>query len=153
LIINKVLLMFERVMIATDGSKTSEKAAKIGIDLAKLSGGKVTAVYVADTGRLSHLPDDMILVGIRELLIKEGEEATGFIASLAEKEGVACERRVVEGVPSDELMQSSNEINADILVMGSVGRSGLDRFLLGSVAEKVVQHSKAPVLTVPGDRS
>lgn len=142
--------MFGKIMIATDGSVTSEKAAVVGVDLARIASSKVIAVYVADTGRLSHLPDDMILLSIKDLLVKEGQEATEFVASLAAKAGVECENMVVEGPPSDELLRTAKEVGADLVVMGSVGRSGLDRFLLGSVAEKVVQHSKVPVLTVPG---
>lgn len=139
-------------MIATDGSETSDKAAKVGVEIARISGGRVTVVYVADTGRLSHLPDDMMLVSIRDLLLREGETATTYVKELARKEGVPSERMVVEGKPSDELLRVSKENDIDLMVMGSVGRSGLDRFLLGSVAEKVVQHAKVPVLTVPGDR-
>ncbi|NYT02510.1 MAG: universal stress protein [Methanosarcinales archaeon] len=145
--------MFEKIMIATDGSDTSEKAAKVGVDLARISGGKVFVIYVADTGRLSHLPDDMLLVSIRDLLLREGEEATGNIEKMAAEAGVAFQKMIVEGKPSDEILKASREEGIQLLVMGSVGRSGLDRFLLGSVAEKVVQHSQVPVLTVPGDRS
>jgi nucleotide-binding universal stress UspA family protein len=57
---------------------------------------------------------------------------------------------VLRGHPSDELLRYSLESKTDLLVMGSVGKSGLNRFLLGSVAEKVAQHSKVPVILVPG---
>lgn len=144
--------MFERIMVATDGSQTSEKAAKVAVDLASLSGGRILAVYVADTGRLSHLPDDMMLVSIREMLLKEGDEATGYVESLGSPVGVSVDKKVLEGNPTDELLKICQDADIQILVMGSVGRSGLDRWLLGSVAEKVVQHSRVPVLTVPGDR-
>ncbi|MDH7596486.1 MAG: universal stress protein [Methanothrix sp.] len=144
--------MIEKIMIATDGSETSERAARFGVELARNLGARVIAVYVADTGRLSHLPDEMILVGIRDMLLKEGEDATSYVESIASNAGVACEKRVVEGKPTDEILKLSRDLNVDMLVMGSVGRSGLDRFLLGSVAEKVVQHSRVPVLTVPGER-
>lgn len=138
-------------MIATDGSETSEKAARIGVGVAKLAGGRVTAVYVADTVRLAHLSGYLIFSGaIREMMLKEGEEATEFVEERAKEAGVECKRLVVEGNPSDELLRLSQE--ADLLVMGSVGRGGLDRFLLGSVAEKVVKHSRVPVLMVPGER-
>ncbi len=143
--------MFERIMIATDGSKHSERAAEVGVELARLSGGAVTVVYVADTGRLSHLPEDMALASIRDLLIKEGEDATNFIGEMAERAGVPCTKEVIEGNPSEELIRRA-ESGAEMLVMGSVGRTGLDKFLLGSVAEKVVRNSRVPVLTVPGEK-
>lgn len=144
--------MFERIMIATDGSKHSERAAEAGIELARLSGGSITVVYVADTGRLSHLPEDMALASIRDLLIKEGEEATDYIEEMANKAGVTSTKKVIEGHPGDELVRFADEAGVDVIVIGSCGRSGLEKFLLGSVAEKVVRTSKVPVLTVPGDR-
>ncbi len=144
--------MFERIMIATDGSKHSERAAEMGLELARLSGGAITVVYVADTGRLSHLPEDMALASIRDLLIKEGEEATDYIEEMAKRAGVACTKMVIEGHPGDELVRFADESGANVIVLGSCGRSGLDKFLLGSVAEKVVRTSRVPVLTVPGER-
>jgi len=140
-------------MVATDGSKHSERAAEKGIELARLSGGVVTTVYVADTGRLSHLPEDMALASIRDLLLKEGEEATDIICEMVERVGLVCEKKVLEGNPSEELLHFADEAGMDIVVMGSVGRTGLDKFLLGSVAEKVVRNSKVPVMTVPGERT
>ncbi|HPR66976.1 MAG TPA: universal stress protein [Methanothrix sp.] len=144
--------MFERIMIATDGSKHSERAAEAGIELARLSGGSITVVYVADTGRLSHLPEDMALASIRDLLIKEGEEATDYVEEMANKAGVTSTKKVIEGNPGAELVRFADEAGVDVVVIGSCGRSGLEKFLLGSVAEKVVRTSKVPVLTVPGDR-
>jgi nucleotide-binding universal stress UspA family protein len=141
--------MFEKILIATDGSEHSERAAKLGIELARLSGGKVTAIYVADISRMAHLPDDMLLFSIRELLVKEGNEAVEFVEKLAGETGVPCERVVVEGIPGEELLSYASKANINLIVMGNVGRTGLDKFLLGSVAEKVVRNSKVPVLTVP----
>lgn len=142
--------MFENIMIATDGSKHSDRAAGLGLEIARLSGGKVSIVYVADTSKMSHLPDDMLLLSIREILIKEGKEATARLEALAKKAGVAAEKSVIEGNPGEEIIRFAQENGASLIVMGSVGKTGLDRFLLGSVAEKVVRNSKVPVLTVPG---
>jgi nucleotide-binding universal stress UspA family protein len=144
--------MFERIMIATDGSKHSERAAEVGIELARFSGGAITVVYVADTGRLSHLPEDMALASIRDLLIKEGEEATGYIEEMAKRAGVTASKKVVEGNPGEELVRFADEAGVSAIVIGSCGRSGLEKFLLGSVAEKVVRTSTVPVITVPGEK-
>jgi nucleotide-binding universal stress UspA family protein len=141
--------MFDRILIATDGSEHGERAAKVAVELAKLSGGSVVALYVADTSRMSHLPDDMLLYSIRELLLKEGKDAVEFVERLARESGVRAETSLVEGSPGEEIVRSGSQANADIIVIGSVGRTGLDKFLLGSVAEKVVRNSKIPVLTVP----
>jgi len=141
--------MFERILIATDGSENSERAAKFGIELAKLAGGKLIAMYVADISRMAHLPDDMLLFNIRELLIKEGNEAVEFIEKLAIEGGVTCDKVVAEGIPSDEILDYASAEGISIIVLGNVGRTGLDKFLLGSVAEKIVRNSKIPVLIVP----
>ncbi len=145
--------MFEKILVATDGSKHSEKAAKIAIELAKLSGGTITAIYVADTSRTSHLPDDMLLFSIRELLLKEGNEALDFVENEAKDAGVNFERAIVEGNPGEEIIYYAMKHERDMIIMGSVGRTGLDKFLLGSVAEKVVRNSKVPVLTIPGEKT
>ncbi|MBS1193597.1 MAG: universal stress protein [Methanothrix sp.] len=145
--------MFEKILVATDGSEHGYRAARVALELGKISGGKVTAIYVADTVKTSHLPDDMLLFSIRELLLKEGKEALKQVESLAQEKGVAFESLVVEGNPGSEIIRSAEASGMDIIILGAVGRTGLDKFLLGSVAEKVVRNSKIPVLTVPREQT
>jgi len=145
--------MFEKILVATDGSEHGYRAARVALELGKISGGKVTAIYVADTVKTSHLPDDMLLFSIRELLLKEGKEALKQVECLAQEKGVAFESLVVEGNPGSEIIRSAEASGMDIIILGAVGRTGLDKFLLGSVAEKVVRNSKIPVLTVPREQT
>ena len=145
--------MFEKILVATDGSEHGYRAAKVALELGKISGGKVTAIYVADTVKTSHLPDDMLLFSIRELLLKEGKEALKQVESLAQEKGVAFESVVVEGNPGSEIISYAESADMDIIILGAVGRTGLDKFLLGSVAEKVVRNSKIPVLTIPREQA
>lgn len=145
--------MFEKILVAIDGSEHGFKAADVALDLGKISGGRVTAIYVADTNRTSHLPDDMLLYSIRELLLKEGREAVKQVENLASERGVAFEGVVAEGNPGGEIIGFAESSKMDVIVIGAVGRTGLDKFLLGSVAEKVVRNSKIPVLTVPRGRT
>jgi nucleotide-binding universal stress UspA family protein len=145
--------MFEKILVATDGSEHGYRAAKVALELGKISGGKVTAIYVADTNRTSHLPDDMLLFSIRELLLKEGKEALKHVETLAKDMGVAFEDVVVEGNPGSEIVSYAQSADMEIIILGAVGRTGLDKFLLGSVAEKVVRSSKIPVLTIPRERT
>jgi nucleotide-binding universal stress UspA family protein len=146
--------MIKKIMIATDGSETSEKAVKAGIDIARRSVGSVTIVYVMDVFRLAHLPGYTTFPGLKgqllDLMKKEGRVATDFAEELAGKAGVPCSKIVAEGSPSEELLRISRESGMDLIIMGSVGRTGLDRFLLGSVAEKVVRNSTVPVLLIRG---
>jgi nucleotide-binding universal stress UspA family protein len=145
--------MFEKILVATDGSEHGNRAAKVGIELGKISKGTVTAIYVADTNRTSHLPDDMLLFSIRELLLKEGKEAIKQVEKLAKDAGVNFGSNVAEGNPGSEIISYADKTGMDIIIIGSVGRTGLDKFLLGSVAEKVVRNSKIPVLTVPREET
>jgi nucleotide-binding universal stress UspA family protein len=141
--------MFEKILVATDGSEHGLRAAKVALELGKISGGKVTALYVADTERTAHLPDDMLLFSMRELLLKEGKEAVEVVEKLAEEKGVAFESVVIEGHPSNEIIDYAKKAGMKVIIVGTVGRTGLDKFLLGSVAEKVVRNSEISVLTVP----
>lgn len=147
--------MFERILIATDGSKHSEKAAEAGIEMARLYGSAVTALFVVDLGKeyaplgdlTSKVADDMI-AGIRSTMQNQGEEATRRVEDLAEKAGIAATRKITEGYPAEDIIRIAEEGDMSLIVMGGIGATGLERFLLGSVADKVVRSSKIPVLVV-----
>ncbi len=148
--------MFENILIATDGSKHSEKAAEKGLEMARLSRGKVTALYVADTRRYvvpgdlsSNMADDMIR-DMKSSALAEGESAIKRIEKMAKEAGVPFEGKVIEGHPADDILKFADSAKIDLIVMGGIGKSGLEKFLLGSVAEKVVRNSKIPVMVVRG---
>jgi len=142
--------MFEKILIATDGSAHSQRAAKAGIDLAKLAGGKVTVLHVMDLDRflgdMSYNIADKVVEGTRARMKSEGEAAIKPVEDLAKAAGVPIEKKMVEGHPADEVLKASASM--DTIVIGSIGRRGMDKFLLGSVAEKVVRNSKIPVMVV-----
>jgi nucleotide-binding universal stress UspA family protein len=146
--------MFEKILIATDGSKHSEKAAEKGIEMAKLSQGTITAVYVMDIGKEYAIGDmsfnvaDKVIEGMRGSLQKQGDLATKHIEEMAKTAGVPAERRVLEGHPADDILKLAEDSKMNLIVVGSIGVTGLDKFLLGSVTEKVVRNSKVPVLVV-----
>jgi len=145
--------MLKKILIATDGSETSMRAAKMAVSIGKASGASLTAVYVLDVHRLAQLPGYAAMPGIKdnlmELMLKEGGEALEEIGDMARDANVAYERVVVEGDPGEELLKLCREPGFDLVVLGSVGRGVLTRLLLGSVAERVVRHSPVPVLVVP----
>jgi nucleotide-binding universal stress UspA family protein len=147
--------MFQKIIIATDGSDFSYLAAKQGVEIARVCGGQVVAVYVVDVPRLAQLPGYAGIAGTKnrmlELIIRQGQEATEEVEHIAADAGVPSSKVILRGHPSDELLRYSQEAGADLLVMGSIGKSGLNRFLLGSVAQKVVEHARVPVVLVPGN--
>ncbi len=146
----------QKIMIATDGSEASYHAADLGIELARQSKGKIIAVYVMDIQRLVNLPGYATIPGAKDRLLKamleEGEEALEIIEKKSVQAGVSCDKVILKGDPSKELLKYSKDKGMDILFLGSIGRTGFNRFLLGSVAEKVVRHSEVPVILIPFNR-
>lgn len=145
--------MFKKIMVATDGSEASMRAAELAVELARLSSGLITAIYVVDINRLAHLPGYAALpsLGSRlmRLMLREGDEAITEIGDFACNAGVPFKGMVAKGNPGEEILRKAYESGSDLLVLGRIGRSGLERMMLGSVAEKVVRHARIPVLIVP----
>ena len=142
-------------MIATDGSDMGKKAVKVGVNIAYRGGGCVAAIYVIDISRLSHLPGYAMLPGLKEkiseLMKEEGRQATQLAEDLSRNLNIPCKKIVVQGNPCQEILKSAREMEADLIVIGSRGRTGIEKFLLGSVAEKVVLQSSIPVLMIKGE--
>lgn len=142
--------LFKKILIATDGSEYTKNAVDYGIDIAKNSGAKLYALYVVDTAAFASIPMDAAWESMYELLRQEGDLAIKYVTEKAEAEGVEVEGNLLEGHPADEIIKSSEKNSISLIVMGTLGKSGLDRFLLGSVAEKIVRNSRIPVLVVRG---
>ncbi|MFQ6055600.1 MAG: universal stress protein [Methanosarcinales archaeon] len=140
--------LYKNILIATDGSEYTKKAIKYGVEIAKLSESKIYAIYVVDTTAFASISMDAALENMYELLHQEGDAATKYIEELAIDAGVAVERFILDGNPAEEIVNFANNNSIDLIVMGTMGKSGLDRFLLGSVAEKVTRTSSIPVMVV-----
>ncbi|MCL7410316.1 MAG: universal stress protein [Methanosarcinaceae archaeon] len=143
--------LYKKILIATDGSEPNKKAVLYGIELARLSGAKVNVVYVVDTAAFASIPMDAGWEMMYELLQKEGNEGIQRIVDDAKAAGIDIEGSLLEGHPSHEIIEFSENNDIDVVVLGTLGKGGLDRFLLGSVAEKVTRNSKIPVLVVRGN--
>jgi nucleotide-binding universal stress UspA family protein len=145
---------YKKIMIATDGSDCSRLATDKGIELARLSGGTVYAVYVISTAYLFPITGDYLMdmnsywESIHEALKNQGQQAVEYIKSLGEIKGINVESILLEGNPSDELIRYAEEEKMDIVIMGTLGKTGLDRVLIGSVAGNLVRHSRVPVMVV-----
>lgn len=145
--------MFKKILIPTDGSEYTKAAVRKGLEMAKATGGEVTALYVVDQTSFINFPMDSTIVSVYTLLEKEGEEALEFVKKEAEALGVKVTTRIEEGSPSRKIVDLSAE--HDLVVMGTLGRTGFSKLLLGSVAERVVRFAKCPVLVVrsPGEEN
>jgi nucleotide-binding universal stress UspA family protein len=143
---------YEKILIATDGSEYTKNAVDYGIEIAKSTGAKLFAIYVVDTAAFASIPMDAAWESMYELLKQEGDLAVKYVAERAQVEGLEVEGNLIEGHPADEIIKYSEKNSISLIVMGTLGKSGLDRFLLGSVAEKVVRNSKIPILVVRGKK-
>ena len=141
---------FKKIFIATDGSEQNRRAVEYGIELAKIAGGKIFVGYVVDTAAFASIPMDAGWEMMYELLETEANKAVQNVEQLAKQVGVDAETVVLEGHPSNEIIEFAQKNGIDVIVMGTLGKGGLDRFLLGSVAEKVTRNSTVPVLVVKG---
>jgi len=143
--------MYDRILVPTDGSAGVERAIGHAIDLATAHGATIHAVYVVNTANYGGIPMETSWEGIRDVLIDEGEAAVERVVELCSEAGVDVETAVVDGAPSRKIVEYADDEDCDLIVMGTHGRGGIDRLLLGSVAERVVRAAEVPVLTVRVD--
>lgn len=138
-----------QILIATDGSETANEAADFGIEMVGCSGAKIYAVYVIDTTPYRSVSLDKIWS--KETLDefeRAGHEATSYIEKIGTAAGVEVETRVLRGHPAEKIISFAEDNNIDMIIVGSLGKGGYERVVLGSVSEKIVRHSKVPVLVV-----
>jgi nucleotide-binding universal stress UspA family protein len=142
---------YERILVPTDGSEETRRAVEHAIDLADEHGATVHALYVVNSASFSSLPMESSWESVAAMMNEEGAAALDQVESIAEAHDVPVERALVDGSPSREIVRYAEDEDCDLVVMGTHGRGGIDRLLLGSVAEKVVRSSSVPVLTVRVD--
>lgn len=147
--------MYKRILIATDGSELASKAVSHGIGLAKLDKAPVSVVTVTDMWSAFDMAHDydrgkkdpignyeaLATAAAKRILDKAGEAA--------KSQGVDCTLiHVADKHPAEGIVATANEVGADLIVMASHGRRGVNRLLLGSQANEVTTHAKVPVLIV-----
>ena len=136
--------MIDSVVLATDGSASVARATAVALDLARRFGAEVHALYVVEESDVAAAPED-VRDRLREALEADGETA---LEDVREASGQAITTAVREGRPASEIGTHAREHDADLVAVGTRGRHGEHRFVLGSVAEAVVRNCLVPVLTV-----
>jgi Universal stress protein UspA and related nucleotide-binding proteins len=136
--------MIDTVVIATDGSESVRRAVAVALDLAKRFDAEVHALSVVDESEISSAPAE-VREQLRAALEDHGAEAVDGLRSAADQRVVTAVR---EGRPPAEISTYAREKDADVVATGTRGRHGENRFLIGSVAERVVRTCPVPVLTV-----
>lgn len=138
--------MYSEILVPTDGSPASAAAIDHAIDLAQQYDARLHALYVVDGAAYSTLEAGAEIVV--DALETEGTKATDHVAERAGDAGVDCTTMVTTGTAYRTISEYVEDNDIDLVVMGTHGRRGLDRYLLGSVTERVVRTADVPVLTV-----
>ena len=145
--------MFKKILFATDGSAASNHAAEMAVRLARIHGAKLTAVFVVDPypylgiGEMNPLGFQAYMGAAQAHSV----EAFNHVAKLVKDDGavVPLETLLVEDVAAHKgIVQAAAAQEADLIIVGSHGRSDFERFFLGGTANKVSSHAKQPVLIV-----
>lgn len=155
--------MYQKILLTDDGSDVANAAIPHAITVAKATGAQVVLLHVIDSlvdimmmmtpATIEPIPDGELTVQIAEEAVagqrQAAEENLAKVRAQLEAGGVTgATELVVEGQPSEAIVNTANEQGCDLIVMATHGRGGLDRVLLGSVADHVVRHAKQAVLLV-----
>jgi nucleotide-binding universal stress UspA family protein len=136
----------KRILIAHDGSKSSDRALKRGLEIAERFDSTVTVITVIPSLYLTELME----VDRERIMQALSEDAQEMMAKIkAGPKNVRSLKTVIrQGSPADEILKAAEKMKADIIVTGSHGRHGAQKFLLGSVSSKVIDHATCNVLVV-----
>lgn len=146
--------MYARILIATDGSELADRAIDHGVQLAKLAGSEVTIVTVTEPVSIVGGGYATVVGGvvepIPELIEAQEKSARDLLqraANRAAEQGLTVKTVLVDNsFAAEGIVATANEIGAELIVMGSHGRRGLNRLLLGSQTNNVLAHTELPVL-------
>lgn len=146
--------MFQHILVPTDGSEISEKAIRQAIELAKALGARITALHIVNELHL-HLPDEGFPIPELPVLKKRfaddaaahAKTILGSVKEAAKIAGIECDvATATSDTPYEMIIDQATRFKCDLIVMASHGRRGLQGILLGSETQKVLTHSKIPVL-------
>jgi nucleotide-binding universal stress UspA family protein len=137
--------LYDSIVLPTDGSEGTENAVENALELVEKFDAELHVINVVD---VRNFYDGVNWEEVLQDVELKGEEIVEEIVQKAEERGVEADQKVIRGIPHQEINDYAEEQDADLIVMGSHGRKGLERMLLGSVTEKVLRTSERPVLTV-----
>ena len=143
--------MYDKILLPTDGSANSEKAIIHAVNMANDENSEILVLNVVDSVYLSGLPEEELITDTEIVLERESKRVTHRVEKIIEKYEeeldiepgkIKIETLTMEGNAADVILKISEEKDVDLVVMASSGKHMIDRFLLGSVTEKTVRHSK-----------
>lgn len=143
-----MIIVFTNILVAIDGSEASQRAFDRALDIAKAGNAGLHAGYIVETGLFSSLPADNTVEIMYNVLKTEGEAVLSRLKEQASAAGVTLSVHLSFGHAGSEVITLADKINADLIVVGSHGKSQTDRLLIGSVSTFVVTHSKVSTMVV-----
>jgi len=139
--------IYKKIILAVDGSEVSRKALKHAVELTKQNNGMLIAIHIIPSMNLMDI-EAFKPGSLRKVLHQEGEKILSEVKELAKKEGVKVQTRIEAGVPFEKICEITRDSDGDLIVMGSHGKTGIQKLLMGSVTERVIGYAPCPVLVV-----
>ena len=139
---------FKHILAATDFSEPSQKAVRLATQLARNFKASLTLVHVFEYPRALYSPAALYAGDLVEPVLEEVESTMEEMIRSISRDVPLVSAKIRQGVPYEQILAAAKESGADLIVMGTRGRTGIAHVMLGSVAEKVVRLSPVPVLTV-----
>lgn len=143
-----VIPVFTDILVAIDGSAASQRAFHCALEIAKAGHANLHATYVVETGLFSSLPADNTVEIMYNVLKQEGDTLLARAKQEAAAEGITLTSHLQFGHAGSEVITLGEKVRADLIVVGSHGKSQADRLLIGSVSNFVVTHSKVSTMVV-----
>jgi nucleotide-binding universal stress UspA family protein len=141
------MMSFQKILVAIDEDPVAAHAAEVGMDLARHLNAQVALIYVIDP---TLILDPEAGIGADDLVLKARQDAARIVADFRAR--LQADARSLGftplGSPGSEIVKAAQEWHADVIVIGSHGRRGVTRALVGSVAEGVMRHAPCPVMVV-----
>ncbi|MBE6485963.1 MAG: universal stress protein [Methanosphaera stadtmanae] len=152
--------MYDKILLPTDGSKNSERAIAHALTIAEFEDAEIVILNVVDSVYLTGLPEEDLITKSEMILEEESKKVTSRVESIikeieeekgSEGKDIKMTTKTIEGNAADVILKVSENEDIDLIVIASSGKHMLDRFLLGSVTEKTVRHTKVPILVIPNE--
>jgi len=144
--------MFKHILVPTDGSQLSQETARRAVSFAKEAGAQITALYAKPEYPVSYYGEGALIdpttpEKFAELADAQAEETLSFVVELCRDAGVAVDTlSITSDIPYQAIIDGAMQAGCDLIFMASHGRRGISALLLGSETNKVLTHSKIPVL-------
>ncbi len=141
--------MYQNILVPLDGSELGEAALATAVDIARCTGATLTLIRVPDHPMMEYYIDQpVVLVDLRSRDAERARDYLDAIAARLRQEELTVVTRVMDGAVADAILDVAATESADLIAMATHGRSGIGRFLLGSVADRVTAHAEVPVILV-----